>query len=105
MQDGLGRCGRAGAATGHCALRSVPVTIENEKPVLWESGGPIAGKRTGRYLILRELGSGGMGTVYLAEDTNLKRRVALKFLSANTASDSDAAARLLREAWMRVLPR
>jgi serine/threonine protein kinase len=39
-----------------------------------------------------------MGTVYLAEDTNLKRRVALKFLSPGTVHDPDAAARLLREA-------
>jgi serine/threonine protein kinase len=39
-----------------------------------------------------------MGTVYLAEDANLKRRVALKFLPAETASDPEPAARLLREA-------
>ena len=39
-----------------------------------------------------------MGTVYLAEDTNLKRRVALKFLSPETVHNPDAAARLLREA-------
>jgi eukaryotic-like serine/threonine-protein kinase len=39
-----------------------------------------------------------MGSVYLAEDTNLKRRVALKFLSPETARSPDATARLLREA-------
>ena len=39
-----------------------------------------------------------MGTVYLAEDTHLKRRVALKFLPAGNASNPEAAARLLREA-------
>ena len=39
-----------------------------------------------------------MGTVYLAEDTTLKRRVALKFLQGETAGSPEAAARLLREA-------
>ena len=39
-----------------------------------------------------------MGTVYFAEDTTLKRRVALKFLPPERVGSSDAAARLLREA-------
>ena len=58
----------------------------------------MIGTTVSHYRILSHSGAGGMGTVYLAEDTNLRRRVALKFLSPDTASHPDAAARLLREA-------
>src|SRR5918995_6111638 len=59
---------------------------------------PMIGTTVSHYRILSHIGAGGMGTVYLAEDTNLKRRVALKFLSPGTVHDPDAAVRLLREA-------
>jgi eukaryotic-like serine/threonine-protein kinase len=58
----------------------------------------MIGTSVSHYRILSHIGAGGMGTVYLAEDTNLKRRVALKFLSPGTVLDPEAAARLLREA-------
>ena len=58
----------------------------------------MVGTTVSHYRIICHIGAGGMGTVYLAEDANLKRRVALKFLPAETASDPEAAARLLREA-------
>ncbi len=51
-----------------------------------------------RYRIARPLGSGGMGTVYLAEDLTLTRKVALKFLKDAGRPDSRSAARLKREA-------
>src|SRR5206468_7346282 len=50
------------------------------------------------YRILRKLGAGGMGEVYLAEDTKLHRRVAFKLLPPATSSDQQANKRLLREA-------
>ena len=58
----------------------------------------MIGKTLGPYQIVAKLGEGGMGTVYRATDTNLKRQVALKVLPAAMAADADRLARFQREA-------
>jgi len=56
------------------------------------------GQRLGHYEVIRELGRGGMGTVYLAQDNELGRKVALKILPSGFADRSAAASRFRREA-------
>ena len=60
--------------------------------------GLAAGMKLGPYEIASPLGAGGMGEVYKARDSKLKREVAIKVLPASLANDADALARFEREA-------
>ncbi len=59
---------------------------------------PAPGSQIGPYKIVREIGRGGMGLVYLAHDTRLDREVAIKVLPEKLADNPDSLARFEREA-------
>ncbi len=58
----------------------------------------MIGKTVSHYRIIDKIGQGGMGEVFLADDTSLHRKVALKFLPAEMQRDVTARKRFLREA-------
>lgn len=62
------------------------------------SDDPWVGKRLKKYLLAAPLGKGGMGVVYLAEDTVLRRVVAIKMISQSLTSEPQGMGRFLREA-------
>ncbi len=59
---------------------------------------PFEGSKLGQFKVLTEIGRGGMGIVFLAEDEKLRRKVALKVLKPSFASDTERRRRFLREA-------
>ncbi|MBN1206446.1 MAG: serine/threonine protein kinase, partial [Myxococcaceae bacterium] len=79
--------------------RSLPPTFTPSAAAALSSSGPASipspGRRIHQYELIRQLGSGGMGTVFLARDTRLGRRVAIKFLHT---TDPETARRFILEA-------
>jgi WD40 repeat protein/serine/threonine protein kinase len=73
------------------AARLVPAAAQGKKPC------PVPA-RIGQYTLIRELGQGGMGVVYLAEQTNLKRAVALKVIRHGVNATPEEVARFCAEA-------
>ena len=58
----------------------------------------MIGKTVDHYRITMKLGAGGMGEVFLAEDTRLERKAAIKFLPAEFAADPERRQRFFKEA-------
>ncbi len=74
------------------AYEAVPGLFESE------TGDSLIGTRLGPYDVIRKIGKGGMGIVYLAQDIRLDRPVAIKMLAPKYTSDSKQRERLKREA-------
>jgi hypothetical protein len=81
-------------------LASAPTLdgVSSEPPPADESRVEVQAARLGRFVLLRELGAGGMGSVFAAYDEQLDRKVALKILRKTHASTAVQRLRTLREA-------
>jgi len=86
------------------ATRREPPVTATGGPVMPSSGSaavparPAGHQQIGRYVVLREIGSGAMGRVLSAYDPDLDRKVALKILRGDVFDDSERAVRMRREA-------
>jgi len=79
-------------------LESPPEALAAEMFSKKENGTNLAGKELSHYKVVKLLGTGGMGEVYLAEDAKLRRKVALKILPPEYASDDERKKRFEMEA-------
>ncbi len=106
MSDPVDPSRTTAAQVQHSSASSNRDDTKPASPPTGAQGGPRFGPPAaagevgtlGPYRILKELGNGGMGAVYLALDTRLNRKLALKVMLPMFAADRDAKERLLREA-------
>ena len=86
----------------HIDRRLARQAVQSGLLTVWQAQQLLAGRSTGfkidRYVLLELIGQGGMGRVYLARDSRLNRRVALKILSPERVNNPRAIARFHREA-------
>jgi serine/threonine-protein kinase len=84
--------GQAGDFLAAGAIEDAAKSLAEEKPL------SVVGKRLGHYQVRSLLGAGGMGEVYLAEDTRLNRPVALKLIPAHLMTERESLGRFRQEA-------
>ena len=84
---------QADSFLGSNALEDAAVLLEDA-----DADGSMIGRYVGPYSIQKQLGSGGMGEVYLAQDVRLGRKVALKLLDPGLTENGETRTRFLREA-------
>ena len=93
---------RSGTHPEHIDRRLARQAVQSQALTLWQAQQLLAGRTNGfkvdRYVLLDLIGQGGMGRVYLARDTRLNRRVALKILAPERINNPRAVARFQREA-------
>jgi serine/threonine protein kinase len=83
----------------HCGVTRYVSALAVASPIIAVTAVPLtAGTRLGPYEIAAQIGVGGMGEVYRATDTNLKRQVAIKVLPEAVAADAERLVRFQREA-------
>src|SRR5262245_49445767 len=70
----------------------------NAQTYIEEKAPSILGQQLGPYYLVSRIGAGGMGEVYLAQDTRLRRKIALKILPAKFTADEDRLKRFVQEA-------
>ncbi len=86
------------AVTRPMPLEGGPTEPMGPSRAPWPGGENLIGQTISQYKILEQLGQGGMGIVYKAQDTRLNRAVAVKFLSPQLLANQEAKQRFLHEA-------
>ena len=90
-------CSLVSAANTHDSFIDKPILNLGFEVLTRSEEEAMIGRMIGSYKILSRLGKGGMGQVYLAADTRLDRKVALKFLSQELVNDNWAKRQLIKE--------
>ena len=80
------------------SFMETPAAALAAQSLVKEESAALVGQQLGRYQVVREIGRGGMGVVYLAQDVSLDRPVALKLLPKHLTSDPNRLRRFEREA-------
>ena len=88
---------QAGGEQAGCSLETVAVDVAAQI-LAGQQAAPAVGQQVGHYELIKQIGAGGMGEVYLAQDSKLARKVALKLLPSHVIHDRQRLERFKQEA-------